>query len=310
MAGDLRIAVIGQAAFGESVLDALVERGEDVVGVFCSPDREGRPADPIKQAAQNHGTPVFQFRRLRRQEAIDAFTLLNADLCVMAFVTDIVPDLILNSPSKGTIQYHPSLLPKHRGPSSINWPIIQGETRTGLSIFWPDHGLDTGSVLLQKEVEIEPDETLGTLYFDKLFGLGVEAMMEAVDLVRDGTAPKISQDETQATYEGWCKAENVVIDWDRSADEIYDMVRGSDPSPGANSSLDGSNVAFFRAAKTVGDPGRPAGEVLDVNDTGFEVAARGGSILVGRVQPEGSKKVMAPEWAEAVGLKKGARFGT
>ena len=310
MPGDLRIAVIGQAAFGESVLNALVERGEDVVGVFCSPDQEGRPADPIKQAAQNHNTPVFQFRRLRTQEAIDAFGSLNAELCVMAFVTDIVPDAILEAPSKGTIQYHPSLLPKHRGPSSINWPIIQGETRTGLTIFWPDHGLDTGPILMQKEVEVEPDDTLGTLYFGKLFGLGVDAMMEAVDMVRDGTAQKVVQDETQATYEGWCRAENVVIDWARSAGEIYDLVRGSDPSPGANSSLDGSTVAFFRASKTVGDPGRPAGEVLDVNDSGFEIAARGGSILVGRVQPEGSRKVMAPEWAEAVGLKKGARFGT
>jgi methionyl-tRNA formyltransferase len=310
MAGDMRIAVIGQAAFGESVLNALVEKGEDVVGVFCSPDREGRPADPIKQAAEKHDTRVFQFRRLRNQEAIDAFASLNADLCVMAFVTDIVPDGILEAPSKGTIQYHPSLLPKHRGPSSINWPIIQGETRTGLSIFWPDHGLDTGPILLQKEVAVEPDDTLGTLYFDKLFGLGVEAMLEAVDLVRDGTAQRIKQDDTEATYEGWCTSENVVIDWDKSVDEIYDLVRGSDPSPGANSSLDGTTVAFFRASKTVGDSGRPAGEVLDVNDSGFEIAAEGGSILVGRVQPEGSRKLMAPEWAEAVGLKKGNRFGT
>jgi methionyl-tRNA formyltransferase len=310
MAGDLRIAVIGQAAFGESVLDALVEKGEEVVGVFCSPDREGRPADPIKQAAQKHGAPVFQLRRMRSQEAIDAFGSLNADLCVMAFVTDIVPDAILEAPSRGTIQYHPSLLPKHRGPSSVNWPIIQGETLTGLSIFWPDHGLDTGPILLQKEVEVEPDDTLGTLYFDKLFGLGVDAMLEAVDMVRDGTAQRIAQDETQATYESWCLAENVVIDWSRSADEIYDLVRGSDPSPGANSSLDGSTVAFFRASKTVGDSGRPAGEVLDVSDSGFEVAAGGGSILVGRVQPEGSRKLMAPEWTEAVGLKKGSRFGT
>ena len=310
MAGDLRIAVIGQAAFGESVLDALVERGEDVVAVFCSPDLESRPADPIKQAAQKHSAPVFQFRRLRSQEAIDAFGSLNADLCVMAFVTDIVPDAILEAPSKGTIQYHPSLLPKHRGPSSINWPIIQGEARTGLSIFWPDDGLDTGPILLQKEMKIEPDDTLGTLYFDKLFPLGVDALMEAVDMVGDGTAPKIVQDEAQATYESWCTSENVVIDWDRSADEIYDLVRGSDPSPGASSSLDGGTVAFFRAAKRVGDFGRPAGEVLDVNDSGFEVAARGGSILVGRVQPEGARKVMAPEWTEAVGLEKGARFGT
>ena len=131
MAGDMRIAIIGQAAFGESVLNALLERGETVVGAVCPPDREGRRPDQLKLAAEKQGVPALQFRRMRDREAIDAFSGLTADLGVMAFVTDIVPDEILEAPTLGTIQYHPSLLPKHRGPSSINWPIIQGETRTG-----------------------------------------------------------------------------------------------------------------------------------------------------------------------------------
>ena len=153
----------------------------------CSvhPDREGRPFDPIKQEATERDIPVFQFRRMRRKVAIDAFLELNADLCVMAFVTDIVPDEILEAPTHGTIQYHPSLLPKHRGPSSMNWPIIWGETVTGLSIFWPDKGLDTGPILLQKEVEITPDDTLGSLYFGKLYQMGVDAMVESVQMVRE-----------------------------------------------------------------------------------------------------------------------------
>jgi methionyl-tRNA formyltransferase len=150
MAGDMRIVIIGQEAFGGKVLEALAEQGENVVGVFVPPDREGRPLDPLKVAAQERDIPVLQFRRMRAQEAIDVFMELKADLGVMAFVTDIVPDEILEAPTKGTIQYHPSLLPKHRGPSSINWPIIQGEAETGLTIFWPDKGLDTGPVLLQK----------------------------------------------------------------------------------------------------------------------------------------------------------------
>ena len=108
----------------------------------------------------------------------------------MAYVTLIVPEEVLNQPTRGTIQYHPSLLPRHRGPSSINWPIIMGETRTGLTIFWPDNGLDTGPVLLQKEVEIRDSDTLGSLYFDRLYPMGVAALIEAVDLVRAGTAPQ------------------------------------------------------------------------------------------------------------------------
>ena len=306
----MRIAVIGQAAFGKDVLAALADNGENVVGVFCPPDREGRPSDPIKQEADERGIPVFQFRRMRRKVAIDAFLGLNADLCVMAFVTDIVPDAILEAPTRGTIQYHPSLLPKHRGPSSMNWPIMWGETITGLSIFWPDKGLDTGPILLQKEVEITQDDTLGSLYFGKLYQMGVDAMIEAVGLVRDGAAPRIDQDHSQATYEGWCRAEDVAIDWTKPVGDIYNLIRGGDPSPGANTTLDGETVAFFRASKTDGDSGKPAGEVLEVTSEGFTVAADGGAITIGRVQPGRERKVMAPEWTERVGLNPGARFGS
>ena len=309
MAGDFRIAVIGQAAFGESVLKALVEQGENVVAACCPPDREGQPDDPLKVAAEEHGIPVLQFRRMRNQEAIDAFKALNTDLCVMAFVTDIMPDAILEAPSRGTIQYHPSLLPKHRGPSAINWPIINGETKTGLTIFWPDKGLDTGPVLLQKETPISADDTLGTVYFDRLFPMGVEAMVEAVGLAKDGTAPRIVQDESQATYEGWCRASNAVVDWDRPAGEVYNLIRGSDPSPGAGTTFHGSKIQLFRAARRDREAAPAPGEVLEVSDDGFVVAAKGGAVFVGRVQPEGARKLMAPEWMQSVNLQPGARFG-
>ena len=309
MADDFKIALIGQAAFGESVLNALVEHGENIVGVFCPPDREGRPADPIKTAAEAHDIPVLQFRRMRNQDCIDAFLALNADLCVMAFVTDIVPDAILEAPTQGTIQYHPSLLPLHRGPSSINWPIIFGREKTGLTIFWPDKGLDTGPVLLQKETEIGPDDTLGSVYFGRLFPMGVDAMVEAVDMVKAGTAPRIEQNHDDATYEGWCRAEDVVIDWDKTVGEIYNMIRGSDPSPGSGSTFGDDSVRFFRASRSDSDAGGAPGEVTEITDDGFRIAANGGSIFVGRVQQGRQRKVNASEWIEAVGLKVGDRFG-
>jgi methionyl-tRNA formyltransferase len=146
---------------------------------------------------------------------------------------------MINFPSLGTIQYHPSLLPLHRGPSSINWPIINGETETGLTIFWPDAGLDTGPVLMQKKVEIADEATLGSVYFNKLYPIGVQAMVESVDLVRSGDAPRIVQDETKATYESWCKASDVVVDWSGNVDTVFNMIRGADPQPGAGApSLD------------------------------------------------------------------------
>lgn len=310
MSDPLRIALIGQAAFGESVLNALIENSEEVVAVFCPPTREGRPDDALKSAAERHGVPVFQFKRMRDEEAIEAYRNLDADLGVMAFVTDIVPSEILEAPTRGTIQYHPSLLPKHRGPSSINWPIIQGESETGLSIFWPDAGLDTGPILLQKTVEIGPEDTLGTIYFDRLFPLGVEAMIESVERVRNGTAQRTKQNESQATYEGWCKAEHCIVDWGKPLGETYNLVRGADPSPGAGTTASGKALQIYNASKSEEDTDAAPGVVLEITDAGLRVATPGGSLLIGRIKPKGGGKVAAHEWAASADVSAGDRLGT
>jgi len=303
----MRIVVHGQQAFGKAVLEALLDRGEEVGAVYVAPDKGSRP-DPLKAAALERGLPVHQPASYKKAEVWDEFRALRPDLCVMAFVTLIVPEEFLDIPTHGTIQYHPSLLPKHRGPSSINWPLIQGETRTGLSIFWPDNGLDTGPNLLQKEVDIGPDETLGSLYFDKLFPMGVEATVEAVDLVRDGKAPKIVQDESQATYEGWCRAFDVEIDWKQPVADVYNLIRGADPQPGAWTRLNGETLQVFAAHQQVGGRGSP-GEVTQIKDEGVVVAANGGEILVGRVRAGDGQKIPAREFVDASGLREGTRLG-
>ncbi|MCC2665105.1 MAG: methionyl-tRNA formyltransferase, partial [Geminicoccaceae bacterium] len=190
----MRLVVHGQQAFGKAVLERLLEGEDEVVGVFCAPDREGRPTDPLKELALERDLPVHQPASWKTEEALALMRGFDADLCVMAYVTLLVPQPVLDAPKLSTIQYHPSLLPRHRGPSSINWPIIQGEARTGLTIFWPNEGLDEGPILLQKEVEIGPDDTLGSLYFNHLFPMGVAAIVEAIDLVRAGKAPRVEQD--------------------------------------------------------------------------------------------------------------------
>ncbi len=307
MTQDFRIALIGQAAFGEAVLNALVKNGEHIAGVFCPPDKEGRPSDPLKAAADTHGLPAFQFRRMRSPEAIAAFAALKADLGVMAFVTDIVPAEILNAPRLGTIQYHPSLLPLHRGPSSINWPIIQGATKTGLSIFWPDAGLDTGPILMQKETPIGPDDTLGSVYFDRLFPMGVEAMAESVALVKAGQAPKLAQDESKATYEGWCKAENCIVDWSQPAAAIHNLIRGADPSPGAGTVFQGAPIQLFGSKLETGAPASP-GEIAGIAADGLRVAAKDGVIRIAKIKGA-TGKVAAAEWAAQSGVKRGDRLG-
>jgi methionyl-tRNA formyltransferase len=306
----MKIVIIGQSAFGRSVMDAIADGGKDeIVGVFPPADREGRPLDPVKEGALERSIPVHQHGKYRSEESIAAFKALDADLCVMAFVTDIVPDDMIEAPKLGTIQYHPSLLPRHRGPSSINWPIIQGETRTGLTIFWPDKGLDTGPVLLQKETEIGPDDTLGSLYFDRLYPMGVEGMVEAIEMVRDGTAPRIVQDESQATYESWAKAEIGVVDWSQPVATVYNLIRGCNPQPGASTTRTGEKVKLFDAERRDGDADAAPGTVTDISDAGVSVAALGGQILLKRVQPPESRKVTAREWADEAGLQVGEVLG-
>ena len=305
----MRIVVHGQQAFGKSVLEALLDRGEDIVGVYCAPDRDGRPPDPIKQCATERGLSVFQPGSYRRPETAEQMASLRPDLCVMAYVTAFVPEEVLNVPTHGSIQYHPSLLPRHRGGSSINWPIIWGETRTGLSIFWPDNGLDEGPILMQKEVEITDDDTLGSLYFDRLFPLGVEAMLESVDLVRDGKAPKIHQDHSKATYEGWCRGDLVRINWHLPTQTTWNLIRGCNPAPGAWTTFDGGKVAIFDSAKVGEARSVQPGQVTRIGDDGVQVATADAQILVRRVRPEGSrKKVGATEWATDAGVGVGSRL--
>ncbi len=307
----MRIALIGQQAFGKAVLEALLAAQRDeLVGVFCALEREGLPPDPLRAVAEARGVPLFSFRRLRSPEALAQFRTLQPELAVMAYVTDIVPLEILNAPVHGTFQYHPSLLPAHRGPSSINWPIICGEKKTGLTIFWPDAGLDTGPILLQKEVAIEPDATVGSLYFEKLFPLGVEAVLEAIELVREGCAPRIPQDENRASYEGWCRAEHARIDWSRPVSEVYNLIRGCDPQPGAYTIFRGERCKLFNCVR--GDtaaPGAEPGRVVVVDEIGFEVAAAGGTLRVHRVQLPDSKKISAAEFVTTCGLEPGEQLG-
>jgi methionyl-tRNA formyltransferase len=212
----MRIVVHGQQAFGKAVLEALLKRGENVVAVYVAPEKEGQKADPLKEAALTAKLPVYQPASYRKPEVWEEFRALKPDLQVMAFVTLFVPEDFLNIPTHGSIQYHPSLLPAYRGASAINWPIILGEKETGLSIFWPDNGLDTGDVLLQKKTAISNTDTLGSVYFDRLCPMGVEAMLESVDLVKAGKAARTKQNESLATYEGRCTAENARIDWAKS----------------------------------------------------------------------------------------------
>jgi methionyl-tRNA formyltransferase len=304
----MRIVVHGQQAFGKAVLEKLLERGEDVVAVFCAPDKEGRPTDPIKELAASKGLPVHQPASWKTPEAETLLRSYAPDVCIMAYVLLFVPQNVLDAPTHGTFQYHPSLLPMHRGPSSINWPIATGATKTGLTIFWPNEGLDEGPILLQKHCDIGPDESLGDVYFGKLFPMGVDAMVEALDLVKLGQAPKVDQDLAKGSYESWFRKADAKLDWARPVADVYNVIRAANPQPGAWTTVGGEELQVFDSARADGD-GEP-GTVVSVGADGVTVQAAGGRILLKRVRAKGGGKVAASEWAAAAGIAAGARLGS
>ena len=304
----MRVSVMGQAAFGEAVLKRLMEDGVDVAAVSAPPPAEGARPDVLWSAAETAGLPIVATADLKTAEGLARWKAVGADLCAMAFVTEILPADAFAAPHLGTIQYHPSLLPLHRGIASMNWPIIFGERETGLTIFWPDQGIDTGPILLQKRVEIGPDDTVGSLYFNQLFPMGVDAMAEAVALVAAGTSRRIEQDHALATYEPPCRDEHARIPWFAPADRVYALIRGCNPQPGAWTTFADSQLRIFDC-KLLGEEraGMP-GRILDVSGDAFDVRLNGGVLRVARVQPEGGKKQAAAEWAGSVGLKTGDRL--
>jgi len=309
----MRIAIIGQQDFGKAVLEAFLARGDDVAAVFCAPEKEGARPDVLRLAAQEKGLTVHQFKSLKDPEAARAMQSAGADLGIMAFVLQFVSQEFATIPKHGTIQYHPSLLPKYRGPSSINWPIIRGDTETGLSIFRPSDGLDEGAVILQKKTPIGPDDTLGTVYFDRLFPLGVKAMLEAADLVVADKHTETMQDESNASYEGWCRSAEAKIDWAKPIDHVYNLIRGCNPAPGAWTTINGKKLQIFDARKTVfrrfADVPGKIGEVTDVTPQSFKVAAQGGLIEVLRAKFEDGKKVSGGEVAQAASIGVGSLLG-
>jgi methionyl-tRNA formyltransferase len=310
----MKIAIIGQQDFGKAVLEAFLARGDTVAGVFVAPEKEGAKPDPMKVAAQEKGLKLYQFPSLKSPEATQAMKDLGADIGIMAFVLQFAPQEFVNIPKHGTIQYHPSLLPKYRGPSSINWPLIKGDRKTGLTIFRPTDGLDEGPVILQKETEISENDTLGTVYFDRLFPLGVKAMLEAADLVVAGRHKEVKQDEAQASYEGWCRANEVKINWNNHVDFIHDTIRGGDPAPGAWTTIGGKKLQLFGSKKhlvrTFGAVKGKLGEVTDIGPESMRITAQGGQVEVSKVKPEEGKKVSAAEWAKGAGVATGTILGS
>jgi len=302
----MRIILVGQGPFGEKVLEKLIERGEDVVGIFSPPDKRG---EAMKALAEKSSIPFFRPDLIKEPQVYEAYSKLKPELAILAFVTDILPEKLLAVPSLGTICYHPSILPRHRGASAINWAIIQGDTRTGLTIFWVDKEIDTGPILLQKEVDIQPDDTTGSLYFNKLFPMGVDATVSAVELIKQGKAPRTPQDESKATYEPPCDDRVASVDFGKAGKDINNLIRGCDPQPGAYTTYKGKKIRFYDAKMFSSMGEKQPGEIVSIEEGILQIAVKGGMIRVAKLKVEKGEKTGPIEFAKITRMKAGDRFG-
>ena len=275
-------------------LDRLIADGHDVAVVYA-PEDGSRP-DALAAHAREIGLDVVQRRFFQSKSgapiaaALADYQSRNVDLNVLASFTSFLPAEITDAPPHKSICYHPSLLPRYRGGNALQWQIIDGEPVTGVSIFVPDRGVDTGPVVVQKGgIEIGPEDTTGSLFFNKLAPLGVDALIEAVALVDSGKATPAEQDESKATFQGLVTDETAAVDLTQPAAVVDRLVRGCDPQPGAYVRLDDQLVRLYdvRLGAAVD---AASGAVAEIRDDGIVIALNGGSLHVGRVRADAGKE--------------------
>ncbi|KAL0867641.1 hypothetical protein ABMA27_008396 [Loxostege sticticalis] len=274
----LRVAIIGQSTFAAEVFKLLVKDGHEIAGVFTVLDK-GNREDPLATTAAQNGVPVYKYKSWRVKgkiipEVYEEYKSINADINVLPFCTQFIPMEVITYPKYESICYHPSILPRHRGASSINWTLIEGDTTCGLSIFWADDGLDTGPVLMQKVFPVTIDDTVDSIYNKYLYPEGIKALAESVNMVANGTAPKIKQTEEGATYDpALFKPETHRIDFSKGGVALHNFIRGLDSSPGA--------TTFIQPQTKEG--------VTEGSEATVEVKLFGSSLWQGAVETDGDR---------------------
>ena len=295
----LRLAIFGQAPFGREVTEKLADAGHTIAGVYAPPGG-GRP-DPLAALAEERGWRLFAYKRFRKKgaaipEIVSEYRELNVDLNVLPFTTAILPSEITDAPEHGSLCFHPSLLPAFRGGAALAWQIMFGAEESGVSVFRVTEGVDAGPLVVQRGgIAIEDHETMGSLYFDKLYPLGVEAVLEAVAAVASGNAQYREQSETGVSEQGLVNDEVARIDWKRPALQIDRQIRGCDPSPGALAELGGEAIRLFGARLEESESRETPGKILRAEGGSLQIACGEGSISVEKARRPEGKKLPAAE---------------
>ncbi|MDR3051904.1 MAG: methionyl-tRNA formyltransferase [Oscillospiraceae bacterium] len=311
----MRAVFMGTPAFAVPSLRALLSAGHDVAGVFCQPDRpQGRGnrlvACPVKVFALGQGLPVYQFDRLRAPEGVAALANLAPDCVVTAAFGQILSQALLDIPRRGAVNVHASLLPRYRGPAPINWCIINGERITGVTTMLTDAGVDTGDILLQQQVEILPHETAGALS-ERLAHAGAALLVRTLAAVEAGNCPRAAQDAALASRHPMLRKDLGRVDWALPACRIANLVRGTDPWPGAYTALAGETLKILRAEALPGDSGKNPGVVLCGDGRqGLQVSTGEGVLRVLHMQAPGGKPMPAADYLRGHPIAPGTRLGS
>ena len=308
----MRIVFMGTPEFAVPSLKALLDAGYGVVGVFTQPDRPvGRghklAACPVKKLAVERGVPVYQFERLRNEEGLACLRSLAPDIVVTAAFGQILSQALLDVPKMGTVNVHASLLPAYRGAAPINWCILNGETRTGVTTMLTDAGVDTGAMLLRRETDIGETETAAELSV-RLSHLGAELLIETLKGYIAGEIAPTPQDERLASRQPMLKKEMGLIDWTRSAKEIACQARGLDPWPSAYTDCLGGTLKIYRARPAMGE-GEPGTVLRSSAKEGLFVACGEGALEVLEMQAPGGKRMSARAYLAGKKIEPGTRFG-
>lgn len=308
----MRVVFMGTPEFAVPSLKALLDAGYGVVGVFTQPDRPvGRghklAACPVKKLAVERGVPVYQFERLRNEEGLACLRALAPDIVVTAAFGQILSQALLDVPKMGTVNVHASLLPAYRGAAPINWCILNGETKTGVTTMLTDAGVDTGAMLLRRETDIGETETAAELSA-RLSQLGAELLIETLKGYIAGEIAPTPQDERLASRQPMLKKEMGLIDWTRSAKEIACQARGLDPWPSAYTDCLGGTLKIYRARPAMGE-GEPGTVLRSSAKEGLFVACGEGALEVLEMQAPGGKRMSARAYLAGKKIEPGTRFG-
>ncbi|MBS5786504.1 MAG: methionyl-tRNA formyltransferase [Clostridioides difficile] len=305
----MKIVFMGTPEIAVPCLENLIEENHEIIGVVTRTDKpKGRgkklAMPPVKEIAVKNDINVYQPKRARDEDFINEIRVLSPDLIIVVAYGQILPKEILEIPKYGCVNVHVSLLPKYRGSAPINWVIINGEEKTGVSTMYMDEGLDTGDIILQKEINLNDEITAGELH-DKIMYMGADLLKDTVNMIESGNAPRTKQVDSESSYAPIMDKSLGKIDFSKSAKEIHNLVRGVNPWPSAHTNYDGETMKVWKTKITVEDSTKEPGTIVEVNKDGIKVCTKDKVILLEEIQMPNKKRVLVGEYIKGNTIKTG-----